>query len=134
MHTTNYFNTFIEVAPDTKVTRGIPPTAKGKRTVAQIQFEIIAGNPYKFTSDDVLFQVYAERNNVNSNLKQARELFFSKGQPCFRASPIPKQFGFGIHFNESGKMALCPMESDEYRQFVNDSALTKLRAMRSSRK
>ncbi|WP_255501963.1 DUF6157 family protein [Olivibacter sp. SDN3] len=33
-------------------------------------------NPYKFTSDDILFQVYAERNNLaKSGLEKARLLF-----------------------------------------------------------
>ncbi len=134
MHTTNYYNTFIEVAPDTKAISAIHPTAKDKRTVAQIQYELIAGNPYKYSSDDVLFKVYAERNNANTTNSKDRESFFSKAQPCFRASPIPKQYGFGIHFNENGKMALYPMESEEYRQFLNDSGITKLKAMRSSKK
>src|SRR5690554_2712647 len=106
-HTTNYFDTFIEVAGDTKVTQGTIPPLKDKKTVARMQYELISDNPYKYSSDDVLFRLFAEKNNIPENeLRQAREQFFSKGQACFRASPLPKNYGFGIHSNEEGKIAL----------------------------
>lgn len=133
-HTTNYFDTFIEVAEDTRSTSGIKPTAKERRTVAEMQFELIAENPYKYTSDDVLFQVFAERNDLTqAEYKQAREQFFSKGQPCLRASPLTKTYGFGIHCDNNGKIAAYGMETLEYSKFVADKSLTKVKAMRSKR-
>lgn len=133
-HTTNYYDTFIEVAEDTKAIVGAPPPSKEKKTVAEMQFEIISKNPYKFTSDDVLFQVYADRNDVTkAEHKQDRETFFSKGQPCFRASPLTKTYGFGIHSNSEGKIALFGMETKEYEQFLKDKKIKKVKAMKSSR-
>lgn len=133
-HTTNYFDTFIEVAEDTKATGGTKPPAKDKKTVAEMQFELIAQNPYKYTSDDVLFQVFADRNDLTkSEYKAGREQFFSKGQPCFRASPLTKTYGFGIHNNQEGKMALYGMETEEYKKMLEDSNLQKVKAMKSSR-
>lgn len=62
-HTTNYYNTFIEVAPDYELGTFQYPVAKSdKKTVALLQYEMLAKNPYQFTSDDVLFQVYADAN------------------------------------------------------------------------
>lgn len=92
IHTTNYFNTFIEIADDCPISNGeIPPLKAENRTVANIQFDLVSQNPYKFTSDDVLFQVYADKNDlINSEYEAARIQFFSKGQPCFRASPLTK--------------------------------------------
>ncbi|KAF2516464.1 DUF6157 family protein [Flavobacterium foetidum] len=133
-HTTNYFDTFIEVATDTKADSGTKPPSKEKKTVAEMQYEIIAKNPYKYTSDDVLFQVFADRNDVTKNeYKAAREQFFSKGQACLRASPLTKTYGFGIHSDSEGKIALFGMETDEYEKFVKDSNVKKLKAMKSSR-
>jgi len=81
-----------------------------------------------------LFQVYADKNDLPVNeYKQAREQFFSKGQPCFRASPLGKTYGFGIHFDSHGKLALYGMETEEYHRFLEDSKVNKVRAMRSSR-
>lgn len=134
-HSTNYFDTFIEVAEDTKATLGtIPPSKGDKKTVAEMQHGIISENPYRYTSDDVFFQVFADRNEVpEAEHKQAREQFFSKGQPCFRASPLTKTYGFGVHSNSEGKIAIYGMETDEYQRFLNDNNVKKVKAMKSSR-
>ena len=136
MHTTNYFDTFIEVSDDTKAMSGtIPPSKGDKKTIAQMQYELIANHPYKYTSDDVLFRVFAERNDVpQSEFKEARDEFFSKGQACLRASPLTKTFGFGVHSDGDGRVAIYGMETPEYGKFVADENLKKVKAMRSARK
>ena len=132
VHTTNYFDTFIEVADDTKVNRGTQPHSKDTKTVAEMQYELIVKNPYKYTSDDIFFQVYADKNDlIKSEYKQAREQFFSKGKPCFRTSPLTKNYGFGIHCDSNGKIALYGMETDEYQQFLLDTKLKKVKTMKS---
>jgi hypothetical protein len=135
-HTTNYLDTFIEVAEDCKLLEGkIPVLNPDKKTIAAMQFELIAKNPYKFTSDDILFMVFAERNDITeSEYKQARAEFFSKGQACLRASPLTKQFGWGIHCNEEGKIALYNLNSDEYQSYLQKATIQKVKAMRSSKK
>lgn len=134
IHSTNYFDTFIEVAEDTKVDTGIKPPTKNKKTVAEMQYELIVKNPYKFTSDDLSFQVFAERNDLTKvEYKQAREQFFSKGQACFRASPLTKMYGFGIHNDSNGKVALYGMETYEYQKYLTDTKTKKVKAMKSSR-
>lgn len=134
-HTTNYFDTFIEVAEDTRVNCGIKPPTKEKMTVAEMQYEIVANNPYKFTSDDIFFQVFARRNDLTKEeYKQAREEFFSKGKPCFRASPLTKTYGFGVHSDKNGKVALYGMETEQYQNFLNDTEIKKIKAMRSTKK
>ena len=135
-HTTNYYDTFIEIAEDTKADFGEKPKSKGeKMTVAEMQFEMISRNPYRFTSDEVLFEIFAERNDISETEKEnARNEYFSKGQACFRASPLTKTYGFGVHFDAEGKMAIYPMESEQYENFLNDKSVKKLKAMRSSRK
>ncbi|MDQ1089120.1 DUF6157 family protein [Siphonobacter sp. SORGH_AS_1065] len=134
-HSTNYFDTFIEVAEDTKASQGtVPPCKNGKKTVAYLQYELIAGHPYQYTSDDVLFQIYAERNAIaEADYSAAREQFFSKGQPCFRASPLTKTYGFGVHSNKEGKMAVYGLESPEYEQLVSDEKIKKVKAMKATK-
>ena len=135
IHTTNYSNTFIEIAEDSPANIGeIPPRKENSKTVASMQFDIIAKNPYKFTSDDVLFQVYADRNDLTKNeYEQARQQFFSKGQPCFRASPLTKRYGWGVHSDNEGKIAIYACETDEYKKFSMDKSLKVVKAMRSSK-
>jgi hypothetical protein len=134
MKTTNYINTFIEVAEDCPVKAAEIPPQKEEKTAANIQFEMVAHNPYKYTSDDVLFQVYATKNKLSgSKLKEERQKFFSKGQACFRSSPLTKRYGWGVHNDEKGKIAIYPIESPEYKKFAKDKSLEHTRGMRSKR-
>lgn len=135
-HTTNYINTLIVIAADSKTAQGIIPVLKNdKKTIALLQFEIITQNPYKYSSDDVLFQVYAVRNDlIASEYNEARNQFFSKGQACFRASPLTKQYGWGVHANEEGKIALYDCCSEEYQSLLNNPMVIKVKAMQTSRK
>ncbi len=133
-HSTNYFDTFIEVSEDTKAICGTIPPAKANKSVAEMQYELIASNPYRYTSDDVFFQVFAERKELApADYEQGRAAFFSKGQPCFRASPLPKTYGFGVHSNHEGKVALVRMESEKYQQLLADSSIKKVKAMKSAK-
>jgi hypothetical protein len=134
VHSTNYFDTFIEVSEDTKASSGIIPPGKEKKTVAEMQYELMAKKPYHYTSDDIFFQVFADRNELTkAEYKQARKNFFSKGQPCFRASPLTKTYGFGIHSDSKGKVALYGMETNEYQKYVADSKIKKVKAIKSSK-
>jgi len=134
-HTTNYFNTFIEVAEDSPAAKGEMPPVKGdNKTAANIQFDMLIDQPYKHTSDDVLFQVHADKNKIGAKArKEEREKFFSKGQPCFRASPLTKRYGWGAHFDEEGKMALYALESAQYKKLAADKKLQHVKAMRSKK-
>ncbi|KLT68042.1 MULTISPECIES: DUF6157 family protein [unclassified Flavobacterium] len=136
VHTTNYENTFIEVAEDCPAAGGEIPRQKGEaKTIATIEFDLIHANPYKYSSDDVLFQVFADKNDLTqSEYEEAREKFFSKGQACLRASPLTKRYGWGIHNNEKGKVALYGMETEAYQKLSKDQNLKIVKAMRTSRK
>lgn len=66
MSTTNYYETVIEVSEDCPVEKAeIPKLKNGERTASVIQYELLIGNPYIYTSDDVVFYVYAEKNNIS---------------------------------------------------------------------
>lgn len=134
-HSTNYFNTFIQIAPDSKASSPTqPPQKSASPTIANLQFDLISKNPYQFTSDEVLFKIHAIRKDLlQEELESEFEKFFSKGQPCFRASPLTKSYGFGIHFNNDGKMALFPVNSQEYQSLSQNNALKQLFAMRSKK-
>lgn len=135
VHTTNYQATFIEVAEDCPVSRGeIPPVKGDKKTVANLQFDMLMDNPYRYSSDEVLFSVFATRKEIPEHKIDAqRQEFFSKGQPCFRASPLAKSYGWGVHHNEEGKIAIFGKETEAYRQLVGDASVVKLKAMRSKK-
>lgn len=134
-HTTNYINTFILTADDCPALSGeIPPVKGDKKTAANIQFDMLSKHPYRYTSDDILFRVFADKNDLTkSELKKSREEFFSKGQPCLRASPLTKRYGWGVHSNEHGKIAIYGCETAEYKKLAGNNKLTTVKAMKSAR-
>lgn len=136
MHSTNYYHTFIEIAEDSPTEKGEMPAFKElKKTVAYLQFDMLYDNPYRYDSDEVIFGVFAQRKAFKkSELKEQRDLYFSKGQACFRASPLTKRYGWGIHSNAEGKIAIYGSETEDYKSFLNDSSIKKVKAMRSKRK
>lgn len=134
----NYFNTFITVAEDCPVDRAkVPAPRGGKATVATMQYEMLHPQPFAHTQEDVLFQVWFDRQELDElaadEVETLRSEFFAKGQPCLRASPLTKTHGWGVHFDEQGRAALHAMESEEYATLAADDSLTVLRAMRSKR-
>lgn len=134
IHTTNYFNVFIAVAEDCPVDVALVPPKKANTTIAELQYELISKNPYQYTSDDVVFEVFSRKNDFSESEKQEERLkFFSKGQPCLRCSALAKKYGFGFHHNSQGKVALYPIESKEYKDFLSSESLTKIKAMRSKK-
>ncbi|MDR2736207.1 MAG: DUF6157 family protein [Gracilibacteraceae bacterium] len=126
-HTTNTFNTLIEVAADCPVSVAGAPPAREPKTAAQIEYDMLLNNPYKYTSDDVLYESNGHRRGIS------REAFFAKGRPCFRSSALTKRYGWGVHSNEDGKIAIYAVESAEYRRLSADNTLKHIKAMRSSR-
>lgn len=135
MGSTNYTDTFIQVADDCPVDEAEPPPvgAQGP-TVAVLQHSLLAERPYELTSDDVLFEVHAIRQEVpEADRSSAREAFFAKDQACLRSSPLGKRYGWGIHHDGEGRVALVPLGSDEYAAIAADPDTKQLKAMRSKR-
>jgi len=135
MSTTNYKNTFLEVADDCPVKKAEMPPEKSEKTIARLQYEMIHDNPYAYTSDDVVFTVFAIKKNISSKLyEQVRAKLFSAGQACLRSSPLAKRYGWGIHYNSEEKIALYAVESKEYAGFARDRSIEHIKAMRSKKK
>ncbi len=78
--------------------------------------------------------VHAMKNGIaRKDLSRARAEFFSKGQPCLRASPVTKRYGWGVHSDSQGRVAIFAVESREYARLAKDKTLKQLKAMRSKR-
>lgn len=135
MHSTNYINTFIRVADDCPVVTGCIPPEKRIPTIARMQYDMISERPYHYTSDEVVFAIHAAKNQVEpAELEAWRAAFFSKGQPCLRASPLGKRYGWGIHHDAQSRVAIYPRESAAYLRLSDDAALEQVKAMRSARR
>ena len=131
----NYFNTFIEVADDSPVSAAeVPPPRNGAKTIPLLQYEMIANHPYDYVQEDVLFATYTEHQEIPAAKRPAeRKRFLAKEQPCLRSSALGKRYGWGIHNDASGKVALYAVESDEYKRLAADKSIKHLKALRSRR-
>lgn len=127
MHSTNYVNSFIRIAPDSKASTAEPPPEKEPKSAVRLAYEMLIDSPYRYTSDDVLYETTGRTKGLS------REQFFSKGQPCMRASMLAKRYGFGIHSDGEGRIALVPAGTEAYEAFCADAGLRQLTAMRSGR-
>jgi hypothetical protein len=134
----NYYRTLIAVADDCPVTRSQVPVGRGgKPTVAVLQYEMLRDGPRVHTQEDVLFGVWLRQHGPAdpppAEVARLREQFFARPQACLRTSPLPKKYGFGLLFDGDGRVTLCPMESEQYRQALAGRDIKVVRAMRSSR-
>lgn len=131
-HTTNYRDTFIIVSPDCPAGEGTVPPKPG--TVAAMQYERLTAKPYSMTSDDLLFAIHAERNEIPAKARgAARAAFFSKGQPCMRSSPLVKTYGWGVHHDAKERIAIYALGSAQYDALAEGKADTVVAGMRSRR-
>ncbi|HZG16351.1 MAG TPA: DUF6157 family protein [Candidatus Bathyarchaeia archaeon] len=134
-------DTFIQVAPDCPVTTSVIPVSRnGSKPIHVIQYELLSQNPYHFTHEELIYEVHVIHKNIAKDDVEARgELIraelFQKKHPCLRASMLPKKYGWGIHYDSRGKIALYGMETTEYQEFVQSAGdrVKLLAAMRNSR-
>lgn len=135
----NPVNQFIEIAPDCPAKAAMIPQDKGgKRSIASVEYELLSGKPYCYTLAELKFATHLLHKQIPAaeakmHNQQLREAFFAKPYACMRASPLTKQYGWGAHYDEQGRIAIYAVESKEYRRFVADQAIKKYCAMRSRR-
>ena len=138
-HTTDYRDTFIAVAEDCPAAAGTVPPARSNPSVADRTYRMISEHPYAFTSDEVIFAVWADRQGIaEAERPQVRADFFAAGRPCLRSSDLGKRYGWGIHADSDGRTAAYGVETSEYARLATGTGpsgepLTVLRAMRSRR-
>lgn len=132
MHTTNHFGTLITVSSDCPAAQSVVPDKPG--SIAGLQYALLSERPYSLSSDDLLFEVHARRNGVSeSEREEARAAFFARPRACLRASPLVKTFGWGLHHDAEGRVALVDRNSETYAALLADDNVAKRPGMRSKR-
>ncbi|WP_433943131.1 DUF6157 family protein [Paenibacillus sp. SN-8-1] len=137
----SYRNTFIVISTDCPVTTStVPVSSRAKKTVYEIEFDLLSNNPYRYTEAELIYEIHIRHKELEEAyvLAHADEIWedlFRKPHPCLRASQLPKKFGWGIHYNEEGRIAIYGMDTDEYGRFTEPGKgkPTLVPAMRSRR-
>lgn len=113
----------IQVSEDTEAVRGEEPPEDGThKTVVRIQYEVLAENPYEFTEQGFYHEVHVVRR---------RRTDLKIGAYSIKRMPLLKKYGWGIHRDIEGKLALVACESDRYRELLSDPSVRKTKAYRS---
>lgn len=118
----DYTDTFITIAPDCPAPVGTPPPARsgGSPTVAGAAYRLLADHPYELTSGDVIFTVWAGRRGVpDDDRAAARREFYAAPRACLRSSDLAKRYGWGVHADAQGRLAIYGVESGEYRMLAD---------------
>ena len=97
-----------------------PPPGRAGPSVAQVQYQLLLAEPFRWTENDVLFESWWRRQDAAESAsatekEQARAEYLARPRPCLRASPLPMRYGWGLVFDDGDRVALCPVESPEYR-------------------
>ncbi len=100
-----------------------PPAGRRGPTVAEVQHALLSAEPFRHTENEVLFESWWRRQGEaasasDTEKEQARAVWLQGSRPCLRASPLPQRYGWGLLFDDHDRVALCPVESPEYRELA----------------
>ena len=132
---------FVLVAPDCPVNVAVPPPAGGDHpTVPAVQYELLTAHPYTLTLRDLIYETHVRRAGLRGLMTAAARAaieagLFAKPVACMRASALPKKYGWGVHYDGQGRLALHGVGTAEYRAFATGQVegVTVTAAMRNRR-
>ena len=139
----NYHETLIASADDSPAEHSTVPRGHGARkTVAEVQYDMLASRPFEYTQEDVVFNSWLQHQDLgdlsDDETAEAHREFFAKPQPCLRPSPLPKKYGWGFIFGAEAddKLALPPVgrTSTGRRRREGSSSSSRRCARAASRK
>jgi hypothetical protein len=139
MSTTNAVDTFITVSPGTRATAGVAPPPRDPPSQAARLHALITAAPYALSSDEALFTAWADERGLAPEAREAaRARFFSVIQPDLRSSHLTRSFGWGVHHDAAGHIALIGMETAAYARLAagvgpRGEPVTVVRALRACR-
>ncbi len=130
-----YYSTLILISDDSPVQESKSPVVpEKKKTIAAIEYELLMDKPGYYTQDELQFEVHMKHKEIPEVQREEEKVrFFAKSRACMRASALPKRYGWGVYFDQEGRMELVPVESTEYQEMKHRDDLKMIKAMKSKR-
>ena len=121
----NMKESLIRVAVNCPVSTGIDPLGRGNKNDAVhiIQYEILKAHPYMLDKDTFYELVYLLRLPTRSRKIKSYSL---------ARNVLPKRYGWGIHINKVGKLALVDCSGKKYKKLEKSRKVKKIRASKNS--
>jgi hypothetical protein len=133
-------DTFVTIAADCPAKVGTVPSARGGApTVPAIQHALLTAEPYRYDHQGLIWEVHRRREGIaedGAETDAARRDLLSRPHPCLRASALPKRYGWGVHYDEAGRIAIYGVETERYRELASGAGAARpavVAAMRSQR-
>jgi hypothetical protein len=112
-------NVLIQIAEDSLVDEGVIP--EKKETIVFVQYDELSKNPYRYTEDEFQQQVHYVRRGKKGLKIDKYDL---------RRSRLCKEYGWGIHIDRVGRVALVGCETQKYRDLGKNPLVNKVKAYR----
>jgi hypothetical protein len=116
----NRRNALILVAEDCTAIKGTVPQPKDK--IAYIGYDELSKNPYKYTELEFYRQVHHIRRGKPELKIESYDI---------RRNALCKKYGWGIHINESGALALVGCKTNKYKELLKNVMIDKINAFRN---
>jgi len=98
----------IEVAEDCNEKYAKEPPDGNPKTIKRIEYELLFANPYGYTERELFHQVhYVNRGKLHLKIDAYN----------IKRCPLVQSYGWGIHRNKEGKLALVAIESNRYKEY-----------------
>ncbi|GJD48584.1 hypothetical protein OPKNFCMD_1307 [Methylobacterium crusticola] len=128
-------NCFVTIAADCPAKVGtVPGERGGAPSVPAIQHALLTAEPYRYDHEGLIWEVHRRHKGVAGEgleAAAARRALLSRSHPCMRASALPKRYGWGVHYDDAGRIAIYGAETERYRELAAGPAVVP--AMRSRR-
>jgi hypothetical protein len=95
----------------------VPAPRPSGPTITSATYELVG--PYRLRSSEVIFVVGAARQRIPVEERDAAWVeFFAEPRACLQPGDLGKRFGWGVHADENGRIALHGLGTPEYESLV----------------
>jgi hypothetical protein len=112
----------ITVSEDYPSKKSKQPLREG--TAIKLLHDVLEANPYKYTEREYF-------HHVHHVLRKRTDLKIDEYK--IRRSDLVKKYGYGIHTNAEGKIAMVPCESTKYKMLLEDESIAKVQGYKLSK-
>lgn len=120
-------------APDCPADHAERPPVKARPSRAAIEYDLLSRAPYRYDHRSFSHAVHVAMAKAAGRAPLDFETFHAKGQPCMRASPLTKRYGWAAYYDAEGRLALLDPAGPDFARLAADPDLPKTAAMRSKR-
>jgi len=115
-------NVLVKVAEDRPVQKGTVPGRSD--VISHIGYDELSKNPYVYTQLEFYHQVHHIRRNKPDLKIESYNI---------KRNSLCKKYGWGIHINELGKLAIFGCETEDYKKLLNNILVRKVNSFKKHR-